>query len=266
MNRLKDKVAVIYGNGAVGAAVAKAYAREGANVFLTGLTVSKLETIAYEIKSQGGTIETALVDALDEQAVEKHIQGVIKKAGKVDISFNAIGISAKDAQHTVLTDLSLENFSLPITIYTQSHFITAKAAATRMMKQGNGVIVMHTANISRMSAPFGGGRAPAWAAMESLCRSFSVECGVHGVRAVCLFSTAIPETPIIKKAFDELYYASAKASGMTREQFDSAVNSGTHRKQLTTLKELTDTAVFVASEEGSGITGTVINITAGMIP
>jgi hypothetical protein len=82
---------------------------------------------------------------------------------------------------------------------------------------------------------------------------------------VCLFSTAIPETPIIRNAFTDLYETHAKANGMSRAQFDTVVASSTHRKQLTTLKELTDAAVFVASDEGSAITGTVLNLTAGMI-
>ena len=265
MNKLKDKVAVIYGNGAVGAAIAKAFAHEGAKVFLTGLTSAKLKTIADEIVFDGGTIETAQVDALDEQAVEKHMNDVIKKAGKVDISFNAIGISQKDAGHNPLIELSVESFFFPIATYAQSHFITGKAAASRMIKQGNGVIVMHTANLSRVSAPFAGGRGPAWAAMESICRSFSVEYGEQGVRTVCLFTTAIPETPIIEAAFKELYETQAKTQGLTIEQFNGMVSGGTHRKRLTTLKELTDSAIFAVSDEGSAITGTVLNLTAGMI-
>jgi NAD(P)-dependent dehydrogenase (short-subunit alcohol dehydrogenase family) len=265
MNRLKDKVAVIYGDGSIGSAIAKAFAKEGANVFLTGRTKVKLETIASEILTEGGKIEIAQVDALDEKAVAKHIDDVIKKTGSVDISFNAIGISSSDAQHIPLTALSLENFSLPIATYTRSHFITATAAARHMVKQGSGVIVMHTANISRISSPLAGGRAPAWAALESLCRSLSTECGEYGVRAVCLLTTAIPETPVIEKAFNDLFEAHAKASGMTWEQFYAVVKSNTHRKQLTTLKELTDAAVFVSSDEGSAITGTVLNLTAGMI-
>ena len=265
MMKLKDKVAVIYGNGAVGGAIAKAFAREGAKVFLTGLTLAKLNTIANDITRDGGLIDIAQLDALNEPAVEKHLVDVIKNAGKVDISFNAIGIASKDAQHALLTELSVESFSLPIVMYTQSHFITAKAAARRMVKQGNGVIVMHTANISRVSAPFGGGRPPAWAAMEALCRSLSVECGAHGVRAVCLCTTAIPETPVIEKAFKDLYDANVKDSGMGWEQFYAMLVSGTHRKQLTTLKELTDAAVFVASDDGSAITGSIFNLTAGMI-
>src|SRR5258708_773967 len=126
MNKLKDKVAVVYGNGAVGAAISKAFAHQGARVFLTGLTAAKLKTIADEIKLAGGIIETHQLDALHEHAVEKHMSEVIKKAGGVDISFNAVGISSQEAQHTPLVDLSVEDFSLPITKYTQSHFITAK--------------------------------------------------------------------------------------------------------------------------------------------
>jgi NAD(P)-dependent dehydrogenase (short-subunit alcohol dehydrogenase family) len=265
MNRLKDKVAVIYGNGAVGGAIAKAFACEGARVFLTGLTLAKLKTIADEISSEGGVIETTQLDALDEHAVEKHMRDVIKKAGKVDISFNAIGIASKNVQHTPLIELSLENFFLPIATYTQSHFITAKVAARRMVQQKSGVIVMHTANASRVSAPFAGGRAPAWAAMEALCRSLSVECGEHGVRVVCLFTTAIPETPVIEEAFKELLEAHTKVSGITAEQFNVMVAGGTHRKRLTTLKELTDAAVFAGSDEGRAITGTILNLTAGMV-
>jgi len=194
MNKLKDKVAVVYGNGAIGGAIARAFACEGARIFLAGLTPVKLKAIADEILIEGGAVETAELDTLDEKSVEKHMQEVIKRAGKVDISFNAIGLSSKDVQHTPLVELSVEAFTYPIVTYAESHFITARAAASRMIKQGHGVIIMHTANLSRVSAPLGGGRGPAWAALEALCRGFSVECGEHGVRAVCLFSTAITGT------------------------------------------------------------------------
>ncbi len=95
MKRLENKVAVIYGDGTIGGAIAKAFAREGAKVFLTGRTTKKLEAIAEEIKSNGGTIETARFDALNEKDVEKHMSDVHMKEGKIDISFNAIGIPQK---------------------------------------------------------------------------------------------------------------------------------------------------------------------------
>jgi len=261
MKRLENKVAVVYGDGGVGGVIAKAFAREGANVFLTGRTLKKLNAIADDIAAGGGTIETATLDALDEQAVEEHMRETVKKAGRVDISFNAIGISQKGIQGIPLTELSVENFSLPIKTYTQSHFITAKAAARRMVKQGHGVIILHTPNASRISAPFVGGMIPAWAAMEALCRSLSLECAQYGVRAVCLFTTGIRETALI----DEVWDIHGKANGITLEQFHSVMEGMTHRRQLTTIEELTNAAIFVASDEGSGITGTIFNLTAGMV-
>jgi NAD(P)-dependent dehydrogenase (short-subunit alcohol dehydrogenase family) len=261
MKRLKNKVAVVYGNGSVGTAIAEAFAHEGANVFLTGRTSSKLKAVADEIVSNGGDIETAQVDALNESAIETHMSEVIKKTGKVDISFNAIGLPQKGIQSTPLTELSLENFSLPITTYTRSHFITSKAAARQMVKQGSGIILMHTPNASRLSPPFAGGLVPAWAAMEALCRSLSVEYGEKGVRAVCLLTTAIPETSLIH----ELSESRGKARGITFEQFHALMEGATHRKKLTTLAELTNAAVFLASDEGSATTGTIFNLTAGMI-
>ena len=261
MKKLENKVAVVYGDGTVGGMIAKAFAKESAKVFLTGRTLAKLKSIADEISSIGGEIKTNQIDALDEVAVENHMEGIIKQSGKIDISFNAIGIPQKGIQGLPLTELSLESYSLPITTYSKSHFITAKAAARRMVKQGFGVILMHTPNASRISPPFVGGMVPAWAAMEALCRSLSVECGQYGVRAVCLHTTGIPETPLI----DEVWDIHGKSHGISFEQFHSMMEGLTHRKRLTTLEELTNAAVFVSSDEGSAITGTILNLTAGMI-
>lgn len=261
MKRLENKVAIIYGDGTVGGAIAKAFTRDGARVFLTGRTTAKLDAIAGEIEAVGGTIEISQLDALDGMAVEEHMSEVIKKAGKIDISFNAIGIPQQGIQGIPLIELSMESFSLPITTYTQSHFVTAKAAARRMVKQGQGVILMHTPNASRISPPFVGGMVPAWAALEALCRSLSVECGQQGVRAVCLHTTGIPETSLI----DEVWDIHGKAHGITFEQFNSMMVERTHRGRLTTLAELTNAAVFAASDEGSALTGTIFNLTAGMI-
>ncbi len=79
---LKNKVAVIYGaGGSIGGAVARAFASEGAKLFLTGRRRASVEAVAQEIHSAGGSAEAAEVDALDEQAVDKHLQSVIDKAG-----------------------------------------------------------------------------------------------------------------------------------------------------------------------------------------
>ena len=261
MNKLKDKVAIVYGDGNIGGAIAKVFAREAANVFLAGRTRSKLQKIADEIKTSGGHIEIENVDALDEAEVTRHLDSVVSQAGSVDISFNAIGLPQKGIQGLPLAELSVESFMLPITTYAQSHFITAKAAMKQMTQQGSGVILMHTPNASRISPPFVGGMVPAWSAIEALCRSLSVEGGEKGIRSVCLLTTGIPETSLI----DEVWDIHGKAHGISFEQFNNVMESATHRKKLTTLAELTNAAVFAASDEGSGITGTIFNLTSGMI-
>ena len=136
---LENKNAVIYGAaGAVGSAVAKAFAREGARLFLTGRDLGALDALAKEITAAGGAVETAEVDALDEKAVTDHVDDVVDKAATVDISFNAIGIPQQGMQGIPLTELSVDNFASPINTYARAHFVTGRAAARHMIAQAPG--------------------------------------------------------------------------------------------------------------------------------
>ncbi|HXJ62389.1 MAG TPA: SDR family NAD(P)-dependent oxidoreductase, partial [Actinomycetota bacterium] len=89
---LENRTAVVHGaGGPVGRAVAGAFAREGATVFLTGRTAEPLEPVAAEIAETGGRAETALVDVLDEEAVDRHADDVSREAGSIDVVFNSVG-------------------------------------------------------------------------------------------------------------------------------------------------------------------------------
>jgi NAD(P)-dependent dehydrogenase (short-subunit alcohol dehydrogenase family) len=123
---LKNKVAVIYGaGGAIGGAVARAFAGEGAKLFLTGRHRAPVEAVAKDIVAAGGSADAAEVDALDEQAVDKHLQSVIDKAGRADISCNAIGIPDKDIVGVPLVELDIKQFSLPIASYATSYLVVS---------------------------------------------------------------------------------------------------------------------------------------------
>jgi NAD(P)-dependent dehydrogenase (short-subunit alcohol dehydrogenase family) len=258
---LRDKVAVIYGaGGAIGGAVARAFASEGANLFLTGRHLAPVEGVANEVVSAGGSAEAAQVDALDEQAVDKHLQSVTDKAGRVDISFNAIGIPNPKIR-VPLVELDVEQFSLPIATYTRSYFMTARLAAQRMVAIRSGMIMTVTAIPSRTGVPLVGGGGPAMAAVEALSRDLSAELAPQGIRVVGLRSQGIPETSRIKESF-ELY---AKASGMTWEQFHELGAGRTHTRRLSTLAEMANVAVFMASDQASGMTGTVVNLSMGSL-
>jgi len=190
---LQNKVAVIYGaGGAIGGAVARAFAREGAKLFLTGLHLAPVEVVAREVNSAGGSAEAAEVDALDEQGVDKHLQSVIDKAGRVDISFNAVGIPDKDILGVPLVELDVEQFSLPIMSYVTSYFLTARLAARRMIANKSGVIMTVSSLLSRTGVPLVGGYGLAQATKEALTRSLSVELAPLGIRVVDLRPQAMP--------------------------------------------------------------------------
>jgi len=259
---LEKKNAIVYGaGGAVGSAVAQAFAAEGARVFLAGRTGAALEVIADKIRASGGVAEVAIVDAMDEDAVETHADAVVRSAGSLDISFNAISLPQRGIQGTRIVDLSPAAFDQPIATYPRANFLTARAAARRMTEQGSGVIVMITASPSRTAVPLMGGMAPAWAAIEGLSRGLAAELGPHGVRVVCLNAAGMPETPQLH----EVYGLHAEAHGISRDAFAGRMADLTLRKQLPTVAEIADVAAFVASDRSSAMTGAVANLTGGLI-
>jgi NAD(P)-dependent dehydrogenase (short-subunit alcohol dehydrogenase family) len=255
---LKDKVAVIYGaGGAIGGAVARAFASDGADVFLTGRLQAPVEAVAKDIASAGGSAEAASVDALDEQAVDGHLQSVIDKAGRVDISFNAVGLPDTEIVGVPLVELDVERFSLPIAAYTRSYFLTARLAARRMVPNRSGVIMTVTALPSRTGTRLNGGYGPALAAKEALTRDLSAELAPEGIRVVGLRPHGMPETSTMKELFE------LKASGMGWEQFQEYLASMSHPRRVMTLEEVANMAVFMASDKASGMTGTTVNMTMG---
>jgi NAD(P)-dependent dehydrogenase (short-subunit alcohol dehydrogenase family) len=257
---LENKVAVIYGAyGAVGAAVARAFSEQGARVFLTGRDRARLTALGTEMPAPASRLAMDVVDACNEDSVEAHMDAVLQRAGRVDISFNAIGIPQTGIQGIPLTELSLEAFTTPLLTYSRSHFITARAAARRMSPQGSGVILMHTPEPGRSGAPLVGGMGPAWAALEGLTRDLSAELSVHGIRVICLRTTGLPETATI----DEVFGLHAKAIGISRQQFQALMEGMAHHRRSTKLSELTGAAAFAASDLAAGVFGSTLNLTAG---
>jgi NAD(P)-dependent dehydrogenase (short-subunit alcohol dehydrogenase family) len=259
---LKDKVSVIYGaGGAIGGAVARAFAREGSRLFLTGRRRAPVEAVARDVVSAGGSAEAAEVDALDEQAVDEHLEAVINRAGRVDIAFNAIGVPGTKILGVPLVELDVEQFSMPVTTYARAYFLIARLSARRMVARKSGVIMTATTQHSRMGLPLSGGIGPAMAAEEALTRVLSAELAPQGIRVVGLRPQAMPETGTVKEAFE----ARAKVSGLTWEQFQEFLASKTHSRRLMTPAEMANVAVFLASDQASGMTGTTVNLTMGSL-
>jgi 3-oxoacyl-[acyl-carrier protein] reductase len=260
---LEDKNAVVYGGaGSVGRAVARAFANEGARVFLAGRTLATLDEVAQELSGAAGAVETAQVDALDERAVDEHADAVAEKAGGIDVSFNAI--SHGDVQGVPLIDMSFEDFARPIEIAMRTQFLTTRAAARHMTRQGSGVIMAITATTARLAVPEVGGTGVTFDVIESQCRQWACELGRHGVRVVWLQTTGLPEALADIELFPD--YGTGSGNGMTRTELIAWLRRQTQLNRLTSLAEVGNVAAFMASDHAGAMTATAANITCGQVP
>ena len=256
MSLLEDKVAVVYGGGgAIGSAVARAFHAEGARVFLAGHRKASLASVGLK------TAELDEVDALDERAVDAHFDSVVKRAGRVDVAFDGVGFPSGEVVGVPLLDLDAERFTQPLLKYARTWFLVARHAARRMVPNGSGVIMTVTALHSRMGLPLVGGYTPAMASKEALTRALSAELGPRGIRVLGLRPQAIPESSTIRAAYEPR----KKASGLTWEQWKEMLAARTHPRRLLAAEEVGRMAAFAASEHGSALTGTTLNLTLGSL-
>jgi NAD(P)-dependent dehydrogenase (short-subunit alcohol dehydrogenase family) len=245
---LENKVAVIYGaGGSIGGAVARAFAREGARVFLAGRTRAKLDKVADEIRSHGGVADTAVVDALDEQMVDGYVDAVVEQAGSIDISFNLISVG--DVQEP-LTVISVEDFMRPITTAMRTQFLTTRAAVRHMMRRGSGVILAFGGS-GPHTLPWLGGFKVALDAIEGLRRQWACELGQYGIRVVTLKTGGVPE--------------SLPDSVTGRDEIIAGIEQAALLKRAATLSDVGNVAAFVASDQARTMTAATVNISCGAI-
>jgi 3-oxoacyl-[acyl-carrier protein] reductase len=261
---LENKNAVIYGGGgAIGGAVARAFAREGARVFLAGRTRAKLDRVAEAIAAAGGRAETAEVDALDERAVETHAELVAARAGGIDVALNAVGIV--HVQGPSLAELSFEDYARPVAAYTRTNFLTAKAVARHMVKRGSGVILTLSTPGSRLSGSGFLGIGVACGAVETFSRILAGELGPAGVRVVCLRPDAIPEAVGTSHTREVFAGPAARAGTTVEAMLAERARTGTLLRRFPTLAEVAEFAAFVASDRASAMTGAIANLTCGSL-
>jgi 3-oxoacyl-[acyl-carrier protein] reductase len=247
---LEDKNAVIYGGGgAIGGAVARAFAREGATVFLAGRTRGKLDEVAQGIRSAGGAAETAEVDALDEKAVDAHADSVAAEAGAIDISFNLI--THGDLQGTPMVEMSLEDYVRPVVTAVSTTFLTARAAARHMIRRRSGVILIFGGSGPPLRDYNLGGLQVAFEALESMRRQLASELGPHGVRAVTLRTGGVPES--IPEGFEG------------RERIVGDIDKTTMLGRAATFEDVGNVAAFVASDRARSMTAATANISCGAL-
>lgn len=256
---LAHKNAIIYGaGGAIGAGVARTFAREGATLFLAGRTREPLERVAADIASAGGRAEVAVLDALDERAVDAHADAVAAQAGTLDVSFNLI--TRGDSQGTPLVDMATDRFLHAITTGVTTAFVTARAAARHMVPQGSGVILHLTSASSRGTVPGMGNTGPADAAAEAFHRYLAAELGPSGVRVVGIHTAGVAETLTSEKIA-----AVSGARNADVEAIVAGIAQMTMLRRAPALQQVADTAAFLASDRAGAITSGIVNETCGLV-
>jgi NAD(P)-dependent dehydrogenase (short-subunit alcohol dehydrogenase family) len=249
MTLLAGKNAIVYGGGGrIGTAVACAFAEEGARVFLAGRTRGRLEEVATRIRAAGGSAEVAEVDALDSRSVDDHADAVAAQGG-VDISFNLI--SHGDVQGTPLIDMSLADYERPVLTAVRTQFLTARAAARHMVKQGSGALLFFGGAGDPVREFAVGGLQVAFHALEAMRRQLAAELGPRGVRTVTLRTGGIPET--------------LPAEFEARKEIEENIAGKTMLGRAATLADVGAVAAFVASDRARTMTASTVNISCGAL-
>lgn len=256
---LIGKTAIVYGGGGgIGGGVARAFAHEGAKVFLAGRTRERLDAVASEITAAGGSVEVAVVDALNEEAVDALVQDVASKGGSVDVSFNLI--SRGDVQGTPLVQMAKDDLLRAVVAGLESSFITARAAARRMIEQGSGVI-LHLNSASGAGAfPGMGSTGPADAATEAFMRYLAAEVGPSGVRVCGIWTAGVAET-----LSDEKIAGVGGEGAPTAQTAMEMIAGMSVLRRTPRLADVADVAAFLASDRAAGVTGSMVNVTAGLV-
>jgi NAD(P)-dependent dehydrogenase (short-subunit alcohol dehydrogenase family) len=256
---LEGKTAIIYGaGGGIGGGVARTFAREGATVFLAGRTRDTLDAVADEITSAGGSAKVAVLDATDERAVDEHARSVAAETGSIDVSFNLI--TRGDVQGTPLVDLATDDLLRAVVTGLRSNFLTARAAARRMIEQGSGVILHLNSASGDGAMPGMGSTGPADAATESFMRYLAAEVGPHGVRVCGIWTAGVAET------LSDAKIAAVGGDGSPTAQSAVDMIAGMAAlRRAPRLVDVCEAAAFLASDRASGVTGTMTNVTSGLV-
>jgi NAD(P)-dependent dehydrogenase (short-subunit alcohol dehydrogenase family) len=255
---LEGKNAIIYGGGGgIGGGVARTFAREGAHVFLAGRTRDKLDAVADDITASGGLADIAVLDALDERAVDEHVGDVVSKAGSVDVSFNLI--NRGDVQGIPLVEMKTDDLLRAVVNGLQSNFLTARAAARRMIEQGSGVILHLNSASGAGAMPGMGSTGPADAATETFMRYLAAEVGPHGVRVCGIWTAGVAETLTREKL------TAVGGEGVPDPQtLVEMIGGMAALRRAPRLADVAEVAAFLASDRAAGMTGTMANVTSGL--
>jgi 3-oxoacyl-[acyl-carrier protein] reductase len=249
---LDGKIAIVYGAGGwVGGAVAHAYWRAGARVFLAGRGAPSLERTVRD-RFDGAQISTDTVDACSGDQVGAHMRAIVGATGRLDIVFNAVTYG--DVQGVSLADLDLDTVSDRVRTTIAAQYTVAQAAARHMIGQGEGLISTIVGH--GQPWPGMGTTMVSWGLVEAMLRQWAADLGPKGVRVAWLRTGGFLES-----VMGNIDYGSSYAHDADVKAVAEGIREATLLKAIPSIEEAGHAAVYLAPARGT--TACAINLTAG---
>jgi 3-oxoacyl-[acyl-carrier protein] reductase len=248
MERLKNKVALVTGSSrGIGAAIAEAFALEGANVVVHGRDAAAMSSVRARIESRGGRAIEARADVTRFAEVESMVERTEKELGPIDVVVANAGGSLTPPGP--IEDVSEEGFRATVDANLTATFLTIKAVLPRMKARKSGCILTVSSSAGRRAHP----RSPipyaaAKAGIELLTQDVAAQAGPFGIRVSCI----APETILTDKNIERIPDAT-KADLVAAHPL----------KRLGTPEDIARAAIFLSSEESSWITGVILDVAGG---
>lgn len=259
--RLKDKVAIVTGGGrGIGKAISLSFAHEGAAVVVAATTLSKLEETVEEIRSMGGRAKAIQTDITEEKQVERMVTETIREYGQSDILVNNSGIGGPTAR---VVDLNLEDWNRVLAIDLTGSMLCTKYVLKQMIPRKSGVII----NMAAEGGRAGDGRAGypmrspyccAKMGVIGLTETLACEVGEYNIRVNAISPAAVKGERILN-----VVEGRAKAMGLPFDELMKKLTKDYSLGRMAEESEVAATAVFLASDESSAITGQTIIIHCG---
>jgi len=255
---LQDKVAVVTGGGGgIGAAICRAFAAEGAQVAVTDLQPEAGEQVVADIRATGGRAQAWCLDVADRATVERAANDIASRWGPVDIWVNNAGIS-RVIPFLECTDALWERV---LRINLTGTFIGCQVALGQMLPRKSGVIL----NMSSQSGKAGNSQYAAYCASKfgiiGLTQSLALEFAREGIRV-----NALCPGVVFTALWNEQHIGDyARKRSMPPEAVRPYLESKNPMGRLCLPEDVAQTAVFLASDAATYITGQAINISGGSV-
>ena len=255
--RLAGKVAIVTGGGrGLGRAIALRFASEGAAVTLAGTGREHLEATAAELAAAGGRSLAVVTDVASEPAVVQMVEATLREFGRLDILVNNAGIAGPTA---LVAEARCEDWERTLAINLTGAFLCSKHAIPHLIAARNGRIINITSIAGRIGYALRSPYAASKWGMIGLSRSLALELGAHGITVNAIAPGAVRGERVESVVRDRATALGKTAAEVEREFFIEP----TALKRMVNPEEIAATALFLASDDASGITGETLGVTAG---